>query len=111
MALQDRLHQDARLALVPAVREVFRALRDRGVPVCVSGAGPTLLAFEPDGPVADPGDGWRVLEPGVRPRGFEVSSLRLSERSGRVHVPVLDRCRAPVGPCDEAARPRWTAIA
>jgi len=69
-ALQDRLHQDARLALVPAVREVFRTLREAGVPVCVSGAGPTLLAF-PDGPVAVP-DGWRAIEPGVRAGGFEL---------------------------------------
>jgi homoserine kinase len=69
-ALQDRLHQDARLALVPAVREVFRSLRDAGVPVCVSGAGPTLLAF-PGGPLDTP-DGWRAIEPGVRAGGFEL---------------------------------------
>ncbi len=62
-ALRDRLHQDARLALVPPVRAVFDRLRADGVPVCVSGAGPTLLAFEQDGgpEVPDPGDGWRML--------------------------------------------------
>ncbi|MEX0991540.1 MAG: homoserine kinase [Actinomycetota bacterium] len=62
-ALQDRLHQDARLALVPQARAVFDRLRDDGVPVCVSGAGPTLLAFERDGgrEVPDLGDGWRIL--------------------------------------------------
>ena len=70
-ALQDRLHQDARLALVPAVLEVFRSLRGAGVPVCVSGAGPTLLAFPRD-PLAVP-DGWRVIEPGIRSRGFELA--------------------------------------
>ena len=69
-ALQDRLHQDARLALVPVVLEVFRSLHDAGVPVCVSGAGPTLLAF-PDGPLEAP-EGWRLIEPGVRARGFEL---------------------------------------
>jgi homoserine kinase len=70
-ALQDRLHQDARLALVPAVLEVFRALQGDGVPVCVSGAGPTLLAF-PRKPLVVP-EGWRVIEPGIRSRGFELA--------------------------------------
>jgi homoserine kinase len=70
LALRDRLHQDARLALVPPVLEVFRSLRDAGVPVCVSGAGPSLLAF-PAGPL-DPPEGWRILEPGVRASGFEL---------------------------------------
>ncbi|MGH2539742.1 MAG: homoserine kinase [Actinomycetota bacterium] len=73
-ALRDRIHQDVRLALVPPVAEVFRALRDDGVPVCVSGAGPALLAFEGGDAVADPGDGWRVLRPGVRRGGFESDS-------------------------------------
>ena len=59
-SLRDRLHQDARLALVPEVRDVFEQVRDAGVPVCVSGAGPTLLAFDhPDSPVPDVGPGWR----------------------------------------------------
>ena len=70
-ALQDRLHQDARLALVPAVLEVFRSLRGAGVPVCVSGAGPTLLAF-PRERLAVP-EGWRVIEPGIRSRGVELA--------------------------------------
>ena len=73
-ALQDRLHQDARLALVPAVRDAFLELRAAGIPVCVSGAGPSLLAFEVEGrTVPDPGNGWTVLRPGVRASGYEVS--------------------------------------
>lgn len=60
-ALQDRLHQDARLALVPEVRLLFDRLRDAGIPVCVSGAGPTLMTFPDDGGVPDPGQGWEVL--------------------------------------------------
>ncbi len=72
--LDDRLHQDARLALVPAVEGVFRDLRAAGVPVCVSGAGPTLLAFELDDvSVPDPGDGWSVLRLAVAPAGVEVT--------------------------------------
>ena len=72
-ALRDRLHQEVRLDLVPAVREVFRDLVGAGIPACVSGAGPSLLAFESDErPVPDLGEGWRVLRTAVRPTGFEV---------------------------------------
>jgi homoserine kinase len=70
--LRDRLHQDARLALSPAVGDVFRAIAEAS-PVCVSGSGPSLLAFEPagSGEVLDPGDGWRVLRVAVRASGAE----------------------------------------
>ncbi len=72
-ALRDRLHQEVRLDLVPAVREVFRDLVGAGIPTCVSGAGPSLLAFESDRrTVPDLGEGWRVLRTAVRPAGFEV---------------------------------------
>ncbi len=74
MALRDRLHEDARLAQVPEARELLRDLRrDRGLPACVSGAGPSLLVFEPDGgAVGDLPDGWRAIRPGVRATGVEV---------------------------------------
>jgi homoserine kinase len=73
IALEDRLHQRVRLDLVPEVREVFERLRSGGVPVCVSGAGPSLLAFESDeNPVKAPEVGWRPLRLKVRPRGVEV---------------------------------------
>jgi homoserine kinase len=72
-ALEDRLHQSVRLALVPEVAEVFETLRRVGLPVCVSGAGPSLLAFErPDVPMPDPGDGWRVFRLPVRSTGVEI---------------------------------------
>jgi homoserine kinase len=72
VALRDRLHQDVRLAIVPEVREVFEDLT-RSVAVCVSGSGPSLLAFEPPGDVVlDPGEGWRVLQVSVRANGVEV---------------------------------------
>lgn len=71
--LADRLHQDARLALVPTVRSVFDDLQKAGIPVCVSGAGPSLLAFDlPDHEVPEPGVGWRVLRLPVRPLGVGV---------------------------------------
>lgn len=73
-ALEDRLHQRARLALVPEIEAVFDELQARRVPVCVSGAGPSLLAFELEGrEVPEPGEGWTLLRPGVRAAGFEVT--------------------------------------
>jgi homoserine kinase len=71
-ALHDRLHQRVRLALVPAVKELFDALWSTRVPVCVSGAGPSLLAFEQGVEVPPPDPGWTVMRPGVRSIGFEV---------------------------------------
>jgi len=57
------------------VRDVFEKLRSEGVPVCVSGAGPSLLAFETGmGDVPDPGGSWRLLRLPVRSAGVEVSS-------------------------------------
>jgi homoserine kinase len=61
-ALEDRLHQQRRLPLVPGARALFEELRAAGLPVCVAGAGPALLAFESDGLIVpDLGPGWRVL--------------------------------------------------
>ena len=73
-ALEDRLHQPARLELVPAVEALFRHLKGAGVPVCVAGAGPSLLAFESDGrPLPEIGPGWRLLRVLPRARGAEVA--------------------------------------
>jgi homoserine kinase len=80
-ALQDRLHQRARLALLPSVELVFERLWEEGFAVCVSGAGPSLLAFEQDGgTVPDVGPGWRILRVPPRATGVEVRgpSPRLS---------------------------------
>jgi homoserine kinase len=72
-AMRDRLHEAERLALVPEVGAMFERVRAANVPVCVSGSGPALLAFERDRyPVPDPGDGWRVLRVPVRASGVEV---------------------------------------
>ncbi|MDP9241653.1 MAG: homoserine kinase [Actinomycetota bacterium] len=75
VALEDRLHQRVRLDLVPEVRDAFERLRSGGIPLCVSGAGPSLLAFESDEhPVQAPDGGWRALRLKVRARGVEVAS-------------------------------------
>ena len=72
-AMRDRLHEEVRLGLVPEALALYEELRAAGVPVCVSGSGPALLAFEDDEhPVADPGEGWFVLRVPVRATGVEV---------------------------------------
>lgn len=79
-ALADRLHQEARIALVPDLDDVVAELGAAGIPWCVSGAGPSLLAFEMGGgPSVDadllgvPEGSWSILRPGIRLAGFEAS--------------------------------------
>ncbi len=72
-AMRDRLHEDERLSLVPAVRPIYQRVRDAGVAVCLSGSGPALLAFERDGyEVPEPAPGWNVLRVPIRSAGVEV---------------------------------------
>jgi homoserine kinase len=75
-ALRDRLHENARLALVPDVAETVATLRRARIPTCVSGAGPALLAFVTGGEhvIDEIGEdpAWRITRPGVRGSGFEV---------------------------------------
>jgi homoserine kinase len=64
-ALEDRLHQSRRLALAPSARALFEDLRERGIPACVAGAGPSLLAFDSREPLPELGPGWRIVRPEV----------------------------------------------
>jgi homoserine kinase len=79
-ALRDRLHQDARLELVPEMADQFDRIQAlRHVPVCVSGAGPSLLAFPLDGAEIPPEalegpGGWRMLPLAIRRDGFTVDA-------------------------------------
>jgi homoserine kinase len=71
--LEDRLHQARRLALAPEVAATFDRIRSAGVPVCVSGSGPTLLAFEDEERTVPELDrGWRVIRVAPRRIGTEV---------------------------------------
>jgi homoserine kinase len=72
-ALDDRIHQARRLPLVPASRALFEDLREIGVPVCVAGSGPSLLAFD-SGSTGLPelGPGWRVLRTRLSGEGAVV---------------------------------------
>jgi homoserine kinase len=72
-ALHDRLHEEARASLMPRSADLLAHLRRRQFPACLSGAGPSLLAFEREGhAVRDLPDGWRAIRPGVRAKGVEV---------------------------------------
>jgi len=50
-ATEDRLHQGYRRPAYPESADLVDALRARGVPAAISGAGPTVLAFTTDGVV------------------------------------------------------------
>jgi homoserine kinase len=74
-SLQDMIHEDARIAIVPEVGAVRRRLSEANVPVCLSGSGPSLLAFELDDSGEIPNDlgpGWEVWRPGINTDGVEV---------------------------------------
>jgi homoserine kinase len=74
VALRDRLHEDVRLERVPEARDLLHELRHaRQVPACVSGAGPSLLAFPPGGrDVGRLPHGWRAVRVNVRASGADV---------------------------------------
>jgi homoserine kinase len=72
-AMRDRLHEDVRLGLVPEMRQVFDRLRAAGLAACVSGSGPTLLAFERHDVVTpEPAEGWRIVRVPVRAAGVDI---------------------------------------
>jgi homoserine kinase len=50
-ATEDRLHQGYRRPAYPESADLVDALRARGIPAVISGAGPTVLAFTADGRV------------------------------------------------------------
>lgn len=74
----DLLHQSYRRPAMPASLDLIGALRDKGVPAVVSGAGPTVLAFSwPDGQNVEVlagscPDGWRSLVLSVDLQGVRV---------------------------------------
>jgi homoserine kinase len=74
-ALEDRLHQDYRLPLMPKSRTLLDRLRAEGIAACVAGAGPALLALETEGHmVPDPGPGWRAWRAEVARAGATVAA-------------------------------------
>jgi homoserine kinase len=56
-ATEDFLHQRQREPAMPESIALVEALRERGIPAVISGAGPTVLAFVTGDPGADPETG------------------------------------------------------
>ena len=71
-ATEDRLHQAYRAEAMPRTTTLLKALRDKGFPAVVSGAGPTVLAF--GGPLE-------------APRNWTAAALPVEREGARV-VPV-----------------------
>ncbi|MHA6796152.1 homoserine kinase [Pseudonocardia bannensis] len=75
-ATEDRLHQGYRRPAYPASADLVDALRHRGVPAAISGAGPTVLALTSDGTVPD----------GIDTHGFTVVPLPVDRVGARVEI-------------------------
>lgn len=75
-ATEDRLHQDARARAYPESHELVMALRQRGVPTVISGAGPSVLVLADADAVAlvveSAPAGWRALVVDADPVGARV---------------------------------------
>ena len=78
-ATRDWLHQEARRPSYAASMALVDRLRAEGHAAVISGAGPSVLVLgrrdRTDAVVAHGGDGWRVLRPGIPPRGARVTVL------------------------------------
>jgi homoserine kinase len=84
-AMRDRLHEPARLELVPETAAVHRELRSAEVPIALAGAGPSLLAIVPRPEAQTRAEqirrvcrarraGWRVFVSEWEPEGARVLS-------------------------------------
>ncbi|TQM15008.1 homoserine kinase [Pseudonocardia kunmingensis] len=75
-ATEDRLHQGYRRPAYPASADLVDALRERGVPAAISGAGPTVLALPVDG----------TLPADVALDGFTALPLPVDATGARVEI-------------------------
>ena len=75
-ATEDRLHQGYRRPAYPASADLVDALRERGVPAAISGAGPTVLALTGDG----------TLPADVALDGFTALPLPVDAAGARVEI-------------------------
>ena len=78
-ATREWLHQEARRSSYAESMALVDALRAAGHAAVVSGAGPSVLVLAKRDRVDDVcafgGNGWRVLTPGIPPRGAHVTVL------------------------------------
>jgi homoserine kinase len=77
-ATEDRLHQRYRSSAMPASYELVETLRAAGVPAVISGAGPTVLAFESG---SGAGSGELVTR---APAGFRAHAVAVDAHGCRV---------------------------
>lgn len=77
-ATEDRLHQNYRAPGMPETAAVLQQLRLAGVPACVSGAGPSVLAFAPVDRVSTP-PGWYARSVAWSASGARILSARHAE--------------------------------
>jgi homoserine kinase len=75
-ATEDRIHQGYRRPAYPESADLVDALRTRGIPAAISGAGPTVLALTSDGAV--PGD--------LDLHGFTPMPLAVDAEGARVEI-------------------------
>lgn len=75
-ATEDRLHQPYRRSAYPATMNLVDALRARGVPAAISGAGPSVLALSTDGALPD----------GLDLTGFTPMALPIDGAGVRVEI-------------------------
>ena len=84
-AMQDRLHEPHRLELMPESAAVAAELREAGLPVCVAGAGPSLLIVVPRPEAATRAEqirrvcrrrdaGWRIFVGEWEPQGAMIQA-------------------------------------
>jgi homoserine kinase len=74
-ATEDRLHQPYRAPGMPETAALLARLREQHVPACVSGAGPTVLAFAPPEDI-DPPPGWCARSLSWSRTGARILSAR-----------------------------------
>jgi len=73
--MQDRLHQPYRSHLVPGLEDVIDAALANGAHgACLSGSGPTVLAFAPQGPARKIASAMRTA---FEERGVEAKAWAL----------------------------------
>ncbi|GAA3096958.1 homoserine kinase [Pseudonocardia yunnanensis] len=75
-ATEDRLHQNYRRPAYPESSRLVDALRERGVPAAISGAGPSVLALTADG----------TLPEGLDLHGFRAVALPVDDVGATVEI-------------------------
>jgi homoserine kinase len=94
VAMQDRLHQPYRSHLIPGLEDVIEAALTSGAyGACLSGSGPTVLAFAPEARATEIASAMRVA--------FEERDVRADSRALDV-----DLAGARVEPPEEIPAPR-----